>query len=68
MDFKSFVDIPVTLLRSVALCFKEKATVCRKCFYGERSISKKKSAEGGAPLCSTGEHEWLKPVVVIPGV
>ena len=65
VDFKSLRDIPAALLRAVVLCFREKVVVCRKCFYGERHLSKKQ--ERGVELCSTGEHEWTKPVVVIPG-
>ena len=69
VDFKSFLDIPSSLLRSIALCFREKMTVCRRCFYGERSLSAKASGQSGGEvaLCSTGEHKWVKPVVVIPG-
>ena len=69
VNFKSFLDIPSSLLRSIALCFRDKEVVCRKCFYGERSLSTKSSSQSGGEvtLCSEGEHKWLKPVVVIPG-
>ena len=69
VNFKTFLDIPSVLLKSVAQCFREKMSVCRKCFYGERNLSKKSSSQsGGMELCSTGEHKWLKPIIVIPGM
>ena len=72
VDFKTFLDIPERLLKSIVLCFREKMVVCRKCFYGERHLSRRQ-AEGEVlggqeeEVCSTGEHKWSKPVVVIPG-
>ncbi len=64
VNFKSFLDIPEALVQSIALCFQKKAAVCRRCFYGERSLSEKSV---GTSQCSAGEHTWLKPVLVIPG-
>ena len=64
MKFKDFFDIPVALLKSVALCFRDKMTVCRKCFYGERNLNKRRAE---AKFCNFGEHEWIKPILVIPG-
>ena len=68
INFKNLLDIPASLLKSIALCFKEKVVVCRKCFYGERTLSKQKERQSGKKLCSTGEHKWDKPIIVIPGI
>lgn len=64
VNFKDIDDVPTSLLKSVALCFREKKMVCRWCFFGERDLSEEDSGQ----LCSTGEHKWLKPIVVIPGM
>ena len=63
VNFKDMDDIPVTLIKSVALSFREKKLVCRMCFFGDRDLSEKDFGE----ICNAGEHEWLKPIVVIPG-
>lgn len=57
-------DIPPSLLKSVALCFREKKMVCRWCFFGDRDLSEQDAGK----LCGSGEHKWLKPIVVIPGM
>ena len=63
INFNDMEDIPVSLLQSIALCFRERMLVCRHCFFGKRDLSK----EGKGQLCSTGEHNWSKPIFVIPG-
>lgn len=63
VNFRLFSDIPRSLLKGIAHCFKDKKLVCRKCFYGDRSISHLQLNN----KCSTGEHHWTNPVVVIPG-
>ncbi len=63
VNFKDIDDVPITLIKSVALNFRRKKFVCRVCFFGERDLCEKDDGE----MCSSGEHKWIKPVVVIPG-
>ena len=62
INFCSFSEIPLRLLVSVAVAFQERHEVCRKCFYGERSLS---YSEG--LVCGEAQHVWDKPILVIPG-
>jgi len=64
VDFKDINDIPISLIKGVAMCLREKKCVCRMCFFGERSLSE----EDVGAVCSASEHKWLKPIAVIPGV
>ena len=61
--FRTFSDIPIALIVSIATVYEERREVCRKCFFGERSLS----GNGGSGMCSEGEHTWSNPVTVIPG-
>ena len=64
MNFKGVSDMPLSLLQGIALSMKKKMEVCRKCFYGDRTISHWDKPEN---VCSNGEHQWMNPIIVIPG-
>ena len=51
------------LIVAIATAFRDRQEVCRKCFFGERSLSYEEV--GG--VCGEGEHAWDNPVIVIPG-
>ena len=64
ISFKALEDIPQCLLESIARCFCQKKEVCRKCFYGDRSLSSWLQNEN---VCSLSQHKWMNPILVIPG-
>ena len=64
ISFKVLAEIPRHLLESIARCFCQKVEVCRKCFYGDRSLS---SWLQGENMCSLSLHKWMNPIFVIPG-
>ena len=65
VNFKQISDIPLTLLREIATCFNGKKEICRLCFYEERVMSVLVQATN---KCDNGEHQWNKPLLVIPGL
>ena len=64
ISFKALEDIPQCLLESITRCFCQKKEVCRKCFYGDRSLSSWLQNEN---VCSLSQHKWMNPILVIPG-
>lgn len=62
INFRTFSDIPLRLIVAVAMAFQERREVCRKCFYGERSLSYNEGV-----VCGEGQHQWDNPIIVIPG-
>ena len=64
ISFKALEEIPRHLLESIAYCFCQKKEVCRKCFYGDRSLSSWLQEEN---VCSLSQHKWMNPILVIPG-
>ena len=64
VNFRDINDIPISLIKGVALCLREKKCVCRMCFFGERSLSEE---DVGAMCNGDDQHKWFKPIAVIPG-
>ena len=50
INFKDMEDVPVFLLQSIALCFRERMLVCLHCFFGKKGSG----VEGKGQLSSSG--------------
>jgi hypothetical protein len=62
VTFRGLSDVPLPLISAIAPSYARRREVCRKCFFGERSLCRQ---EGG--VCGECAQPWENPVTVIPG-
>jgi hypothetical protein len=62
VTFRALSDVPLPLISAIAPSYARQSEVCRKCFFGERSLCRE---EGG--VCGECAQPWENPVTVIPG-
>ena len=61
INFRAFSDVPLPLVVTIASSFEGCRDVCRKCFFGERSLCVEERG-----VCDECGAPWENPVTVIP--
>ena len=63
VNFRAFSEVPLPLVMTIAASYESRREVCRKCFFGERSLCGEESG-----VCEECGQPWENPVTVIPGL